>query len=439
MGQCRGTSVLLLFVLTASKGLQSPVGGKEAWDYVEVRDGAHMFWWLYYADSQFVNYQKFPLVMWLQGGPGASGSGFGNFAEIGPLTLDLKPRNSSWVQAANLLFVDNPVGSGFSYCDKPDCYATNVATVASDMLTLLKHFFAKVDEFQSVPFYIFSESYGGKMAAAISLELTKAIAQGEVKCKFAGVALGDSWISPVDSVMTWGPYLHAISLLDDHGLNEVNSAAEAVKHAVEQQQFQKATELWSVAESAVEQNSNGVNFYNIFSQTAEDKWASSEGKNLISLQALRHIGPLQSQSLDELMNGPIREKLHIIPENVTWGGQSDEVFRYMAGDFMRPVVNIVDQLLTAAVNVTVYNGQLDLIVDTMGQELWVQKLKWKGLPGFNKLSWTALDDPTTGVTGAFVKTHQNFAFYWILKAGHMIPSDQGPMAFQMMKMITQQV
>lgn len=39
-----------------------------------------------------------------------------------------------------------------------------------------------------------------------------------------------------------------------------------------------------------------------------------------ALQALRHIRPLQSQSLNELMNGPIREKLRIIPENVTWGG-----------------------------------------------------------------------------------------------------------------------
>lgn len=47
-------------------------------------------------------------------------------------------------------------------------------------------------------------------------------------------------------------------------------------------------------------------------------------------------------------------------------GQAEEVFSYMAGDFMRPVVDIVDQLLTAGVNVTVYNGQLDLIVDTIG-------------------------------------------------------------------------
>lgn len=47
-------------------GLSSPLQGKEAWNYVDVRDGAHMFWWLYYADSQSAGYKDLPLVMWLQ-------------------------------------------------------------------------------------------------------------------------------------------------------------------------------------------------------------------------------------------------------------------------------------------------------------------------------------------------------------------------------------
>lgn len=34
----------------------------------------------------------------------------------------------------------------------------------------------------------------------------------------------------------------------------------------------------------------------------------------------RHIRPLHRQSLSELMNGPIRQKLGVIPKNVTWGG-----------------------------------------------------------------------------------------------------------------------
>ncbi|KAM3598684.1 uncharacterized protein V6R79_021250 [Siganus canaliculatus] len=432
-----GSRLLVLLFITFSSGLSSPLKGNEAWDYVQVRDGAHMFWWLYSADSP-----DLPLVMWLQGGPGGSGSGFGNFEEIGPLTRDQEPRKTSWVQAASLLFVDNPVGTGFSYAESSDGYATNVATVASDMMVLLRHFFSQKTEFQKVPFYIFSESYGGKMAAAISLELTKAVAQGTVKCNFAGVALGDSWISPLDSVMTWGPYLYSTSLLDDFGLKDVSSAAEAVKKAVEQQQFEKATELWSMAETVVEQNTNGVNFYNILTQQPDERVSAraGEAEDFIALQTRRHIRPLHGQSLSELMNGPVRKKLGIIPQNVTWGGQAEAVFSHMSGDFMKPVVDVVDELLSAGVNVTVYNGQLDLIVDTMGQELWVNRLKWEGLPGFENLRWTALDDPSSpGVTGAFYKTHKNFAFYWILKAGHMIPSDQGPMALQMLKMITQQV
>ena len=32
------------------------------------------------------------------------------------------------------------------------------------------------------------------------------------------------------------------------------------------------------------------------------------------------LGPMENWDLDQLMNGPIKQKLGIIPENVTWGG-----------------------------------------------------------------------------------------------------------------------
>lgn len=57
-------------------------------------------------------------------------------------------------------------------------------------------------------------------------------------------------------------------------------------------------------------------------------------------------------------------------------GQAEEVFSYMSPDFMKPVVDTVDQLLTAGVNVTVYNGQLDLIVDTLGNLLKPSHAFW---------------------------------------------------------------
>lgn len=280
------------------------------------------------------------------------------------------------------------------------------------------------------------------MAAGISLELYKAIQQGTIQCNFAGVALGDSWISPVDSVLSWGPYLYSVSLLDDQGLTEVSQVAEQVLDAVNKGLYKEATELWGKAEMVIEQNTDGVNFYNILTKntpmSAIDSSLEFTQSHLVRLSQ-RHVRHLQPDTLSLLMNGPIRKKLKIIPEDCSWGGQATEVFLNMEKDFMKPVISVVEELLEAGVNVTVYNGQLDLIVDTMGQESWLRKLKWTELPKFSQLRWKPLYcDPESSETSAFVKSYKNLSFYWILRAGHMVPSDQGDMALKMMRLVTQQ-
>jgi len=67
--------------------------GDQDWGYVTVRPNAHMFYWLYYNEQT----TEQPLVIWLQGGPGASSTGYGNFEEIGIVDTNLNVRNSSWV------------------------------------------------------------------------------------------------------------------------------------------------------------------------------------------------------------------------------------------------------------------------------------------------------------------------------------------------------
>lgn len=74
-----------------------------------------------------------------------------------------------------------------------------------------------------------------------------------------------------------------------------------------------------------------------------------------------------------------------------------------------------------------------------GQEAWLRKLKWTELPKFNQLKWKPLhSEAKSSETSAFVKCHKNLAFYWILRAGHMVPSDQGDIALKMMRLVTQQ-
>ncbi|BAS84539.1 Os03g0393100 [Oryza sativa Japonica Group] len=72
---------------------------------------------------------------------GGSGVGRGNFLEIGPLDVDLKPRNTSWLKKADLIFVvglaaDHPVGVGYSYADDPSALATTDLQAARDAAEL---------------------------------------------------------------------------------------------------------------------------------------------------------------------------------------------------------------------------------------------------------------------------------------------------------------
>lgn len=418
----------------------------ESWGYVEVRPKAHMFWWYYRSSYRVEDPNKpWPIILWLQGGPGASGVGIGNFQEVGPLDTNLKPRNSTWLRKADLLFVDNPVGTGYSYVEDNKLFVKTDVEAATDLTTLLIEIFNRNQSLQQSSLYIVAESYGGKFAVTLALSAFKAIQSGKLKLKLGGVALGDSWISPEDFVFSWGPLLKDVSRIDGNGLQKSNSVVKKIKQQIDAGQFGDATNSWSELENVISANSNSVDFYNFLLDSGMDPLAltSSELSKAISMKRysrylqLSKITPGSDDDLANLMNGAIRKKLKIIPQNVSWGGQSDLVFSALNGDFMKPRIDEVDELLAKGVNVTVYNGQLDLICATRGTEAWVEKLKWEGLKTFLNMERNPIYCGGDKVTKAFTKSYKNLHFYWILGAGHFVPVDQPCVALDMVASITQ--
>ncbi|PPD92919.1 hypothetical protein GOBAR_DD10125 [Gossypium barbadense] len=372
--------------------------------------------------------KPWPIILWLQGGPGASGVGIGNFEEIGPLNTDLKPRNTTWLKKADLLFVDNPVGTGYSYVEDTEMLVKTDNEAASDLTTLFMKLFNTIESLQKSPLYIVAESYGGKFAVTAGLSILNAIDAGKLKLKLGGVALGNSWISPEDFAFSWGPLLKDVSRLDNNGLEKSNSLAEKISQQLKDGQYTDATDTWSRLESVIGANSNSVDFYNFLLDSgmgpvALTTSAFSNGVFSVNrysryLSSLRVSPGNDGPDLDTLMNGVIKKKLKIIPDNVTWGGQSDFVFSYLSGDFMRPRIAEVDELLSKGVNVTIYSGQLDVICATKGTQAWLDKLKIKPPKGSSNHTKTC-------------------NFYWILGAGHFVPVEQPCVALNMAAAITQ--
>uniref|UniRef100_A0A0D9VUU8 Carboxypeptidase n=1 Tax=Leersia perrieri TaxID=77586 RepID=A0A0D9VUU8_9ORYZ len=444
-------SLCLLHGERASAVTSGTGDGSELWGYVQVRPKAHLFWW-YYKSPQRVSSpgKPWPTVLWLQGGPGASGVGLGNFLEVGPLDVNLKPRDSTWLHKADLIFVDNPVGVGYSYAEDPSVLVTTDWQAATDATELVKALAKEIPNLQSSPLFLVAESYGGKYAATLGVSLARAIRAGELKLTLGGVALGDSWISPEDFTLSYTPLLLDVSRLDDNAGDEATKKAATVKDQITAGQLADSQRSWVDLLNFIDKKSASVDMYNFLLDSGMDPVsvdlpaASSSSMSMSNTQAMKYstyLGTQESDSgantIDGIMNGVIKEKLKIIPKNIKWQELSDPVYNALVNDFMRPRINEVDELLSYGINVTVYNGQLDVICSTIGAEAWVKKLKWDGLKNFLSLPRQPLQCGSSKGTKAFVRSFKNLHFYWILGAGHFVPADQPCIALSMISSITQ--
>jgi hypothetical protein len=86
--------------------------------YLDVGNGRDLFFYFFESRSKP---SEDPVIMWINGGPGCS-SALGLFMELGPCSVKDDPRSlndtkvnpNSWNSNANIFFLDEPIGVGFS-------------------------------------------------------------------------------------------------------------------------------------------------------------------------------------------------------------------------------------------------------------------------------------------------------------------------------------
>ena len=117
--------------------------------HIEITPEHHgnLFFW-HYQNRHIANKQR--TVIWLNGGPGCS-SLDGAMMEIGPYRVreggKLEYNDGSWDEFANVLFVDNPVGTGFSYVDS-NAYLHELDEMTDQFMIFLEKWFTLFPEYE---------------------------------------------------------------------------------------------------------------------------------------------------------------------------------------------------------------------------------------------------------------------------------------------------
>jgi len=134
---------------------------------------AHMFYWLFTTRNNTDRGR--PLVIWFNSSPGASAV-ISVFSGIGPLRVErtgnssfsIQKAPSSWLDEANLLFFDWPVGSGFSYGNyKNDKYPR----ISSDLWGFIAYFHTLHPDVLNNGLILAGESYAAKFIPSFAKEV----------------------------------------------------------------------------------------------------------------------------------------------------------------------------------------------------------------------------------------------------------------------------
>ena len=157
-------------------------------------------------------------MVWLQGGPGSS-SMFAVFNENGPYIVDKDIKISlnkySWTQQFSMLYIDNPVGTGFSYTNDEKGFSRDQQNIADNLYEALQQFFTLFSEYRNNEFYITGQSYAGKYIPAIGYKLHSM--RNISNINFKGIAIGNGWIDPITQ-LDIGSLLRTIGLIDEKQL-----------------------------------------------------------------------------------------------------------------------------------------------------------------------------------------------------------------------------
>uniref|UniRef100_A0A8R7RDR5 Serine carboxypeptidase-like 18 n=1 Tax=Triticum urartu TaxID=4572 RepID=A0A8R7RDR5_TRIUA len=146
--------------------------------------------------------------------------------EIGPLKFVLAPYSGglpelvynpySWTKMANILLLDSPVGSSFSFARDPKGYDVGDYSSSSQVQIFLNKWFTDHPQFLSNPFYIGGDSYAGKVIPLIAQGISEGIDMGQQPTiNLKGYMVGNPITDPKFDENYKVPSAHGFGIISD--------------------------------------------------------------------------------------------------------------------------------------------------------------------------------------------------------------------------------
>eukprot|EP01125_Pyxidicula_operculata_P016417 TRINITY_DN5648_c0_g1_i1.p1 TRINITY_DN5648_c0_g1~~TRINITY_DN5648_c0_g1_i1.p1 ORF type:complete len:454 (-),score=97.58 TRINITY_DN5648_c0_g1_i1:85-1446(-) len=383
---------------------------------VDSKANSNTFFWFFKAEQYP---ETAPIGVWLQGGPGVS-SLLAVFSENGPFFVDTNFSLSSnpyrWTQKISMLYIDNPVGVGYSFTDSQAGYSTDQTQIASNLYSALLQFFVIFPELSHNPLYVMGESYGGKYAPSLAYYIAQQNSIGTNYINLVGLSVGDGLMDPATQLVGYGDVAYYFGLADPAQRDVINSYEQKFTAALSKNDTVGAFRIF-------DELINGdfypypTYFYNIT--------GTSDYYNVAN--PIYPPNPYQQY----LVLPSTRAMIHV--GNLAYNFYNQSVEYNLLSDWMVSVKYKVEYLLNGGYQVLIYNGQYDVILSAPQCENYMETLNWVGSNQYKSSSKTVWKvEQTDQQVAGYVRSAFNLVQVVVRMAGHLVPQDQPRPAMDMM-------
>ncbi|KAJ7323615.1 serine carboxypeptidase [Mycena albidolilacea] len=377
------------------------------------------------------------VIFWTNGGPGCSSS-LGLFMELGPCRVSDANGTTfhpeSWNTNANIFFVDQPIGVGFSYAD----YGESVGTTeegAKDIAAFIFVFFEHFTKFKGRSFHITGESYGvcrGRYVPVFAAEVydqnARLAAAGYTPINLTSIMIGNGitdfyhqMSSSFDMQCTSASVPPTLSIADCVRMKPMVPRCE-------QRLKESCVDIFDAVDCAAAASFCDTQLKAPFWKSELNPYDISQPCDADGLKD-NLCYPVTAYIRAYLSRPSVRKTLGVddaVPTNFSSCAPAvGSAFRAQM-DSYRLTQDYVGGLLERGVRVLIYVGTYDWICNWVGNERWTLALEWSGQAEYAAeplRPWAVGGDFTKGRAG-LARSAKGLTFATIDKAGHMVPYDK---------------
>lgn len=378
--------------------------------------GCHLFFVLTKTKRPSPN--EAPLILWTFGGPGVS-SLLGPLLFNGPFTLDAQgrlvaasPASGQLQSFAHVLYLDHPVGSGYSFAEQEGddrTFAKSIDDAVDAVDDFLSQFELLFPEFRGRQFYFAGESYSARDAFGYAYRYHgKGV---KTSLKLAGIMSGAGFIAPLLRAANPAKFLLQLGLIDVHGRRLLDEKFRQIKESVDDEEIIVA--LLLLREVFTKTEESGPSLFE--SLTGFRHRAS----------ALRSTEPPEFATYRKYVTSEHFKRAVHVGVNATMNRQrsivSTTLYSYDAfKDIRELVATVLDKQ-----RVLVYGGNMDVVYPSDDVYGFLRSLQWKGeedLRVARRRPYRNASDGGGEVVG-YKMIVRNFTYALLVNAGHYVSLD----------------